>query len=329
MDNTNTISIWGKMKKQRSLTSIVAFIALFVLLAIMADNFLTYGNWANIIKQTATVGITAVGMTFIITTGGIDLSVGSICAFCSVICADVLVGFGDQVNSPGAIMVAIIACVGVGFLLGSINGILVSLVDLPPFIVTLGMMGAARGMAFLYQDGASISIREATAFRAISDSSILGIPTPGIIMLCCFIVGWIVLNKTRLGYYVFAVGGNTEASRLSGIGVKRVKYSVYAIGGVCTGIGALILTGRLGAGQPIASEGLEMDAIAAVVIGGTSLAGGVGSMVGTLIGAFISILIKNGLNLLNINAYWQQILVGVVVVCAVAIDVTLSKKQAK
>ena len=327
MDTTGIVKIFEKIKKQRALTSITAFAVLFLLLAIIARNFVTPGNWTNIIKQTAVVGVTAVGMTLVIITGGIDLSVGSMNAFCCVICASVLSGYGKEANSAIAIIIAVICCLAVGFALGSVNGILVSVVKLPPFIVTLGMMGAARGMALLYTNGASISIRESTVFRTISDGSVLGIPVPGLIMLGIFILGWILLNKTRLGYYIFAVGGNIEASRLSGIGVRSVIYAVYAIEGICTAIGALILTGRLGAGQPVAGDGLEMEAIAAVVIGGTSLAGGIGSMFGTLVGAFVSILIKNGLNLLNINAYWQQIAIGVAVVCAVAIDTTLSRQR--
>lgn len=327
MNNQSISRFFEKIKKQRALTSIAAFAVLFIVLAFIANNFLTTGNWTNIVKQTAVVGVTAVGMTLVIITGGIDLSVGSINAFCCVICASVLSSYGTAANALGPIVLAIAASLLAGVLLGSVNGILVSLVKLPPFIVTLGMMGIARGMALLYTDGASISIREATDFRVISDGNLLGIPIPGVIMLAMFILGWILLNKIRLGYYIFAVGGNVEASRLSGINVNFVTYMVYAIEGLCTAIGAVILTGRLGAGQPIAGDGLEMDAIAAVVIGGTSLAGGIGSMFGTLVGAFVSILIKNGLNLLNINAYWQQIAVGVAVVFAVAIDITLSRRR--
>lgn len=327
MKNQRFTMIFETIKKQRALTSITAFAVLFIILAFAANNFVTIGNWTNIIKQTAVVGVTAVGMTLVIITAGIDLSVGSIVAFCSVICASVLNSYGAEVNSFGPIALAIGCTLGAGFVLGSINGILVSIVQLPPFIVTLGMMGAARGMALLYTNGASISIREATAFRVISDGDVLGIPVPGLIMIGVFVVGWILLNKTQLGYYIFAVGGNVEASRLSGINVRFVKYAVYAIEGICTGIGAVILTSRLGTGQPVAGSGLEMDAIAAVVIGGTSLAGGIGSMFGTFVGAFVSILIKNGLNLMNINAYWQQIAIGVAVVCAVAIDTTLARKR--
>lgn len=319
--------LFYKIKKQSALTSIAAFAVLFVLLAISANNFLTTGNWTNIIKQTAVVGCTAVGMTFVIITSGIDLSVGSIQAMCCVLCADVLSSYGTDVNSFGAIFLAVMVSVFAGIVMGAINGVLVAWVKIPAFIATLGMSGVAKGAALLYTNGGSISIREATFFRRISDGKFLGFPIPGLIMIALFVIGWVVLNKTRLGYYTFAVGGNEEASRLSGINTNVVKLMAYVIGGLCTGIASVILVGRLGAGQPIAGDGLEMDAIAAVVIGGTSLAGGKGSLFGTLVGAFVSVLIRNGLNLLNINAYWQQIAVGVAIVLAVTIDTSLSRRR--
>lgn len=327
METTFVTRLVEKIKKQRSITSVAAFGVLFVVLAFTANNFLSSGNWSNIVRQTAVVGCTAVGMTFVIITAGIDLSVGAIQAFCCVLCAQTLVSFGERANTVGAIIAAIIVAVLCSVVLGAINGVLVSNLRLPAFIVTFGMMGAARGAALLYTNGGSISIREAPAFRIIAEGKLAGFPVPGIIMIVLFVVGWIVLNKSKFGYYVFAVGGNEEASRLSGINTKLVLLMVYVISGICTGIASVILVARLGTGQPISGDGLEMDAIAATVIGGTSLAGGRGSLFGTFVGAFFIILIKNGLNLLNINAYWQEIAVGVAVVIAVAIDATLSSKK--
>lgn len=327
METSYMSIVFGKIRKQRSITSVVAFAVLFIILALTANNFLSSGNWSNIVKQTAVVGCTAVGMTFVIITAGIDLSVGSIQAFCCVLCAQTLVAFGDNSNSVAAIAAAILVSVLCSVILGGINGVLVANLRLPAFIVTFGMMGAARGAALLYTNGGSISIRESPTFRIIAEGKIAGFPVPGVIMILLFIIGWTILNKTRFGYYVFAVGGNEESSRLSGINTKLVLLIVYIISGICTGVASVILVARLGTGQPISGDGLEMDAIAATVIGGTSLAGGRGSLFGTFVGAFFIILIKNGLNLLNINAYWQEIAVGVAVVIAVAIDATLSSKK--
>lgn len=327
MEKSYATGILAKVKKQRSITSVAAFAVLFVILAFTANNFLSAGNWSNIVKQTAVVGCSAVGMTFVIITAGIDLSVGSIQAFCCVLCAQTLLNFGTDPNSPVAIISAIVVAVLCSAVLGAINGVLVANLKLPAFIVTFGMMGAARGAALLYTNGGSISIRDSPTFRGIAEARIVGFPVPGIIMIVLFAVGWILLNKTRFGYYVFAVGGNEEASRLSGINTKFVLLVVYIISGLCTGIGSVILVARLGTGQPISGDGLEMDAIAATVIGGTSLSGGRGSLFGTFVGAFFIILIKNGLNLLNINAYWQEVAVGVAVVVAVAIDATLSNRR--
>jgi len=297
------LTTWG--------TFLILILLCFVL-HLLTPAFLTKSNIINVVLQSSINAILAVGMTFVIITAGIDLSVGSILALSSVI-------LGDALHSGIPLPIAIILGILVGGVCGFVNGALVSWAKLPPFIATLGMMSIARGLALVYTSGQPITGFSAQ-FRWIANGTILTIPFPIIVMLLLVVIAHLVLKYTPFGRYVYAVGGNPEASWLSGINVKRVLLSVYIISGVLSGIGAIILTSRLNSAQPIAGIMYELDAIAASVIGGTSLMGGEGSVLGTLIGALIMGVLRNGLNLLDVSSYVQQVVIGSVIILAVLLD---------
>ncbi|MEE8436935.1 MAG: ribose ABC transporter permease, partial [Candidatus Neomarinimicrobiota bacterium] len=261
----------------------------------------------------------AVGLTFVIITAGIDLSVGSILAFSGVVLASVL-------NAGIPIPIALMAGLGVGLLCGVSNGILISYGRLPPFISTLGMMSVARGAALLYSQGRPIS-GFSNDYRYLATGEIFHIPVPVIIMVFVYLVAHLVLTRTKLGRYMYAIGGNEEAATLSGVNVKVYKTMVYGLCGMLSGLGAIILTARLNSAQPIAGIMYELDAIAATVIGGTSLMGGEGRVSGTLIGALIMGVIRNGLNLLGVSSFVQQTVIGSVIIIAVLIDMALKRQR--
>lgn len=295
------------------LTSLIGLFVLGVILTIASPYFLSLSNLANVTRQLAVLLIVSTGMTFVIITAGIDLSVGSVLALSGVVMGTIVANF--EMGIPLGIVGALIA----GALLGLLNGFLISVADIPPFIVTLGMYSAARGMALVITDGLSISIR-VPEFRQIAEGVVLGFPVPLLVAAVFVILGVYVLGETTVGRYTYAMGGNEEATRLSGIAVARYKTIVYAISGLCAGAGSVVWAARIGSAQPIAGTYLELDAIAAVVIGGTSLAGGRGTIVGTVIGCFIIGVIRNGLNLLNVNAFYQMVAIGSVIVLAVFLD---------
>ena len=254
---------------------------------------------------------------FVILTGGIDLSVGSIVAFSGII-------LGAMLKANFSLGVAVILCILLGGICGLINGLLVTAVNLPPFISTLGMMSIARGSALYISKGRAIA-GFSGRLNFIGSGEILGIPFMIYIMIITFIIGWFILKYTKPGRYVYAIGGNVEATRLSGINVNFYTTMVYVICGLTAGIAAVLLTSRLDSAQPVAGEGYELDAIAATVIGGTSLSGGEGHLSGTIIGALIIAVLNNGLNLLNVSSYIQQIVIGVVIILAVTVDRVRSK----
>ncbi len=280
--------------------------------------FLTAANLANVAEQSAIVGVIAIGMTFVILTGGIDLSVGSVVA---------LAGVAIGVSLQHALPLPFALCVGLvtGTTAGIANGLLISVGKLPPFIATLGMMSVARGMALMLADGRPISGFQGS-LRALTTNRVLGIPGSVMVMLALYAVAHIVLTRTVFGRLVYAVGGNEEAAALSGINVRAVKIVAYAICGLSASVCTMLLVARLDSAQPIAGIGYELDAIAAVVIGGTSLLGGSGSVVGTLIGALIMSVLRNGLNLLGVSSYVQQVAIGVVIVIAVLVDMALHRR---
>ena len=303
----------------RQLGTLFGLVGLCLILWILSPYFLTLSNLLNIVEQSSVISIIAVGMTFVIIAAGIDLSVGSILAFSGVIMASLL-----QMDLP--LLVALSMGLVVGSLCGFLNGVLVSKGLLPPFIATLGMMSIARGAALLVTQGRPIS-GFSYSFRQLASGEILQIPIPVIIMLVVYISAHFLLTKTRFGRQVYAIGGSEEVSILSGVNVKKVKALVYALSGGLSGLAAIILTARLNSAQPIAGIMYELDAIAATVIGGTSLMGGEGTILGTLVGALIMGVLRNGLNLLNVSSFIQQIVIGSVIILAVLVDMTLKRRN--
>jgi len=298
----------------------IIFLGMVAILSFMSPGFLSVRNILNIIRQMSMVGTIALGMTVIIITGGIDLSPGSVVAWVSVVTASVA-QVGDF-----PIAIAILIGLAAGALAGLINGSLISATGIPPFIVTLGMMTAARGVALLYSNGRPIGdLQESIMY--IGNGHLFGIPIPIIIFLVLAVLMHILLTKTRFGKYVYAIGGNEEAAVVCGVNVKKVKLLVYTLGGLLAGVAAIILTGRIGVGHPSAGKLYELDAIAATIIGGTSFNGGVGTITGTVIGALILGTLNNGLDLLGVSSYWQQILKGVIIVSAIILDSLKNKNN--
>jgi ribose transport system permease protein len=291
---------------------------LCIALWIATPHFMTASNLLNVVEQSTVIGVLAVGMTFVILTGGIDLSVGSLVALAGIV-------FGVVVQSGEPLPMAVFAALVVGTVCGIANGGLVTVGRLPAFIATLGMMSVARGLALVLSDGRPISGFDAT-FRFLSTGRLAGIPISTLVMLGIYASSAFVLSRTVFGRYTYAVGGNEEAAALSGVNVRLVKITVYAISGLLSALTSLILVARLNSAQPIAGISYELDAIAAVVIGGASLLGGSGSVLGTLIGALIMAVLRNGLNLLGVSSYVQQIAIGTVIVVAVLVDMTLHRR---
>lgn len=274
----------------------------------------------NVMEQTSINAIVAVGMTYVIIAGGIDLSVGSLVALSGVVLAVAL-----QAGWTPA--VAIVAALAVGAGTGLVNGLIIAFGRLPPFIMTLGMMSVARGAALLFTDGRPVSGFDA-AFRSIATGRVLGVPAPILLTLAIYLVAHFVLSRTRFGRYVYGIGGNEEATRLSGVNVRFHKTMVYVVSGLASAIAAVLLTARLNTAQPIAGIMYELDAIAATVIGGTSLSGGEGGLAGTLIGALTMGVLRNGLNLLGVSSFLQQLVIGMVIIVAVLVDLAMKEKRA-
>lgn len=291
----------------------IAFGILLIVLSISSDSFLTVSNLLNILRQTSISGIIAIGMTFVIVRGGIDLSVGSILAFSAVVASS----FAHPDTYPTIVPVVLGLLVGLG--LGCINGFIISRWKVASFIVTLGMMTAARGLTLVYTDGRPI-INLSKEYGFIGGGYIAGIPVPVLIFIAVILLGFFALHVTKFGRHVFASGGNEKAANLSGVKVARVELAVYAISGLLAGLAGIMLSSRVMTGSPVLGTGYELDAIAAVVIGGTSLAGGRGSIVGTVVGVLIIGIMNNGLDLLNVSSYYQQIVKGAIIVLAVLLD---------
>ncbi|MTI61060.1 MAG: ABC transporter permease [Firmicutes bacterium] len=287
----------------------IGLILLAVFLSFASPYFLEARNLINLARQISLYAIIAAGMTFVILTGGIDLSVGSIVAVTGTFIA----GF---IKSGIPIFPSILLGIGIGVLFGLFNGFIVANTRIPAIIVTLATMSIGRGTALLYSNGYPISGLPA-GFKSLGRGYLGPLPIPIYIMIIIFILAYIILNKTRFGRHVYALGGNEETVRLSGINIRKLKMKVYIISGLMASISGLILASRLGSGQPLAGDGWELDAIAAVVVGGTDIAGGRGTIIGTLIGAFVIGVLNNGLNLLNVSAYLQLVVKGFVIIGAV------------
>ena len=296
--------------------SLIALIFLIVVVSFLNPNFFTVDNILNILRQTSVNAIIAVGMTLVILTAGIDLSVGSVLALCGAFAASMI---GMEVPVMVAVPTALVA----GAALGAISGVIIAKGKVQAFIATLVTMTLLRGVTMVYTDGRPISTGftdTADAFAWFGTGYAMGIPVPVWIMTVVFAAVWYLLNHTRFGRYVYALGGNESATRLSGIDVDKVKIGVYAICGLLAAVAGIIVASRLSSAQPTAGMGYELDAIAAVVLGGTSLAGGRGRIMGTLIGALIIGFLNNALNLLDVSSYYQMIAKAVVILLAVLVD---------
>ena len=304
----------------RATGTLAGLVILCLVLWIATPHFMTTTNLVNVVEQSAIIGVVAVGMTFVILTGGIDLSVGSLIALSGIV-------FGLAVQGGMSGSIAAILAMAAGTAAGAVNGLLVTAGRLPPFIATLGMMSVARGIALMLSDGRPIS-GFGDGFRALATGKLLGIPLPVVVMAAVYAVAHLVLSRTVLGRYTYAVGGNEEAATLSGVDVRAVKTAIYAISGLTTAVTSLLLIARLNSAQPIAGISYELDAIAAVVIGGASLLGGAGSVGGTLVGALVMSVLRNGLNLLGVSSYVQQVAIGIVIVMAVLLDMALRRRTA-
>ncbi len=304
---------------------IFVFIIICMVLSFVSPSFLTQRNVINILRQTSINGLLSIGMTFVILTGGIDLSVGSIVAFSGVVVASLTSSAFPEKQIPALLAIGI--ALTAGGLIGSVTGFIVSKFKVAAFVVTLGVMSIARGLTFIYTDGFPIP-RLSESFLFFGKGVFMGIPVPVIIFISVFFISWVVLYKTRYGRYVYAVGGSEKSAIVSGIKTKGIIFSVYAISGVLSALSGIILTGRTSAGLPQAGVSYELDAIAAVVIGGTSLAGGQGKLIGTLFGVLIIGVINNGLDISGVSSYYQQVVKGAIIIVAVLLDSFRKSKDA-
>ena len=298
----------------QKLGPLLGLIILIIIVSVLNPSFLEPLNILNLLRQVSINALIAFGMTFVILTGGIDLSVGSILALSSAFVANMLVAGFDPV------LAIIIGCL-LGGVMGMINGIMITKGKMAPFIATLATMTIFRGLTLVYTDGNPITgLGDSMTFQLFGRGYQFGIPVPAITMIITFAILWIVLNKTAFGRKTYAIGGNEKAAIVSGIKVSRVKIMIYSLAGLLSALAGAILTSRLNSAQPTAGTSYELDAIAAVVLGGTSLSGGRGRIVGTLIGALIIGTLNNGLNLLGVSSFYQMVVKGIVIVIAVLID---------
>ncbi|GAA0291751.1 ribose transport system permease protein [Gracilibacillus halotolerans] len=327
------IAVNNEEKKEKlfrgtsALQQILAFASLILLIiffSVASEHFLTWSNIEGILLSTTVIGILALGTTFVIITGGIDLSIGTGMTLTSVMTGVFIVFLGLP------IIVGIIGGVLVGALIGFVSGFSVSILRIPPFIATLAMMMIAKGLSLVISGASPIYFTDIEGFNQIALGNVvssISIPNAVLIFFIMVIIGWILLSKTIVGRYTFSIGSNEEATRLSGINVKKWKIIIYTIAGSFTGIAGVLMASRLNSAQPSLGMGYELEAIAAVVIGGTSLSGGKGSLIGTMIGALIMSVLTNGLRIMSIPQEWQTVVVGIVILLAVYIDM-LRKKGA-
>ncbi|WP_322906141.1 ribose ABC transporter permease RbsC [Paenibacillus campi] len=298
----------------QKLGPLLGFIMLVMIVSILNPAFLEPLNILNLLRQVAVNALIAFGMTFVILTGGIDLSVGSILALSSAFMANLMLSGMDPV------LAIVIGCLA-GGVMGMVNGLMITKGKMAPFIATLATMTIFRGLTFVYTGGNPITgLGDSMAFQLFGRGYCFGIPVPAITMMIAFAVLWVILHKTAFGRKTYAIGGNEKASIVSGIKVTRIKIWIYSLAGMFAALAGAILTSRLNSAQPTAGTSYELDAIAAVVLGGTSLSGGRGRIVGTLIGALIIATLNNGLNLLGVSSFYQMVVKGVVIVIAVLID---------
>lgn len=304
---------------KENLAILVAFIILCVGLSIATPAFFTKDNILNVLRQVATNSNLAIGLTMAIIIGGIDLSVGAILAFSGLLCASFI---SDGMNFGLAVLLAFT----LGALFGLLNGLIIAYTNMPPFVVTLATQNIARGIVNVYANGQPISARN-PVFNFLGVGYFLGIPLPVIYSFVLLAVMILILGRSKFGRQLYAVGGNEEAARFSGINIKKVKIIVYTLCGALASFSGIILAARMYSGQPTAGDGFELDAIAASVLGGVSFSGGVGKLGGTIIGVLVLGVLTNGLNLLNINSFWQYIIKGIIILLAVYLDILKKRRE--
>lgn len=306
----------------RRLLAFGALIVLIIAFSLASENFFTFSNIKGILLATSVNGILAIGVTFVIITGGIDLSIGTVMTFSSVMAAVVITNEGLPVG------LGVLVGIGTGALCGMINGVVIARMKVPPFIATLGMMYIAKGLALIISELRPIYFNETPVFRDIAMGSVLGsvipdfdIPNAVLVMFGAALLAGFILSRTILGRYTFSLGSNEEATRLSGVSTVAWKTAVYTLGGAFAGLGGVVMASRLNSAQPALGQGYELDAIAAVVIGGTTLSGGEGSIMGTIIGAFVMSVLVNGLRIMSVPQEWQTVVTGAILVGAVYMDI--------
>lgn len=304
------------------LRPLIGLIVFSIIISIMSPRFLTSSNLLNVFRQTSINAIIAAGMTFVILTSGIDLSVGSTLGFSGAVAARLL-------DSGQNVFITIGIAILIGALAGIFNGLIITKGKVQPFIATLGTMILLRGATLVFTDGRPIAVAGehiSNFFKMLGPGRILGVPVPVIIMIIIFALCYYILTQTSFGRHIYAVGGNEEAARLSGVNTDRVKIMAYTISGILAAVAGIIMTSRLSSAQPTAGDGYELDAVAAVVLGGTSLTGGQGSVLGTIIGALIIGILNNALNLMDVQSYYQMIAKAIVIFVAVLLDRKKSKE---
>lgn len=315
--------VLGYLKENVGILIALAVMILFLIFfPTTRTTFLTQKNVFNILRQNASNLFLATGMTMVIILGGIELSVGSVIALSGCVAAGCVMNLGLPE------VVGFLAAILVGALVGMFNGFVICKTEIPPFIVTLASMNITKGIALVYTQGSPIRCMT-DAFKFPGAGYVGPFPTPVILMLIVFIIACLIVNRTQLGRHIYAVGGNAQAAKFSGINVSKVKFIVYTYTGIMSGIAGVVIASRLYSGQPTAGDGAEMDAIAAVVVGGTSMSGGSGRLGGTLIGVLIIGVLNNGLNLLGVDSNWQYIVKGMVILLAVYVDFIRNKKAGR
>ena len=319
---------WRPAARQK-LLAFASLVAMMIFFSLSSSNFLQVDNMVSILQATAVNGVLAIASTFVIVSAGIDLSVGTLMTFCAVMAGVVLTNFGLPLP------LGIAAAIASGALCGFVSGALIAKLKIPPFIATLGMMMLLKGLSLVISGTKPIYFNDTPGFSAISQDSLIGdlipalpIPNAVLILFLLAIAASIVLERTALGRYTYAIGSNEEAIRLSGVNVDFWKIVVYALGGGICGIAGLLIASRLNSAQPALGQGYELDAIAAVVIGGTSLSGGSGTILGTIIGAFIMSVLTNGLRILSVAQEWQTVVTGVIIILAVWADILRRRTRA-
>jgi len=308
--DTNTMRQW---------VLVFVMIAIGVVWTILSPNFLTVDNLMNVVRQASYTAIASIGMTMVIIIGEIDLSAGSLIAASGLVAAFFF-------KTTGSSVIAIVMAILVGAGVGLCNGILCAKGKLPGFIATLASMTILRALGYIITGGDPISVQD-KAFTAIGTGHLGPVPIPVIIMIVCIIFGSVLLNKTRFGRYVYAVGGNAETSKWSGLRVDSIKIKVFLLMGILTSIAGVIVAARLGSGQPSAGQNFEMDCITAAVVGGTSMAGGKGKLFGTIVGVLLLTILVNGMTLIDVNSYWQQVIKGIIIVVSVLLDTRSKSKE--